>query len=170
MSYSRINQNAENIAASVVHATGKEEPTLENVLQWFQDQFDFKFDIKAIDLSNQELSGMVHANGPRGSFKILVNDTEPLERQRFSLVHELGHIIQEQGLLYGCFDGDIHNNKEQERFCNRFAAAILMPAESFKKRWRSAPDNYWIRQFVLSEHYGVSKGAIANRAKDLDLL
>lgn len=169
MSYLRINQGAEKIAAAITRVLGVAEPTIEQVLQWFQYNFDYKFEIRDVDLSRQSISAMVHANGPKGHYKILVSSSEPIERQIFSVYHELGHLVQEQGLLYSCFDGDITNKKEKERFCNRFAAAMLMPEASFRYHWKSGNDNPILKRFMLAEHYSVSKEAIANRAIDLDL-
>lgn len=169
MSYLRINQKAEKYAAAIADAIGIVEPTIADVLQWFHHNFDYTFVIKKVDLSRQPISAMVHANGPKGHYKILVSDNEPIERQLFSVYHELGHLLQEQGLVYGCFDGDEGNKKEKERFCNRFAAAMLMPAESFRKLWTGGHTNLILRRFMLAEHYGVSKEAIANRAIDLGL-
>jgi Adenylosuccinate lyase C-terminal len=82
MSYSRINQNAEKIAAPIVKALGVAEPTDDQIFKWFARNFDYRFKISAIDLSKHELSGMIHENGPKGSFKILVEKSEPFERQR----------------------------------------------------------------------------------------
>ncbi len=170
MSYSIINQKAEKIAESIIDVIGIPEPSLEDVLKWFEFNFDYSFEIKLANLASQKLSGMVHGNGPAGSYKILINKDESIERQRFTLYHELGHLVQGEALLYGCFDGDVTNQKEEERFCNRFAAAMLMPQDSFRSVWNSTyHENKYIKRFVISERYGVSKRAVDNRARDLGL-
>lgn len=170
MSYQKINQHAENVASAITDVIGKSEPNIKDVLQWFQDNFNFIFEIKIANLSRRSLSGMIHANGPKGHYKILISESEPKERQTFTVYHELAHLLQESGLLYGCFDGDISNTKEQERFCNRFAAAMLMPEISFRSAWNSASyQNHYIKRYVIAEKYGVSKEAVDNRAKDLGL-
>lgn len=169
MSYSRVNQNAEKIAASIIDAIGVSKPTDNQVFDWFVRNFDYRFEISAIDLTNQDISGMIHGNGPKGSFKILVEQSEPYERQRFSMYHELGHLLQGKEIMYGLFDGDVNNKKEEERFCNRFAAAILMPAKSFSAAWNSGHDNRYLKRFVISERFGVSLTAVDNRARDLEL-
>lgn len=170
MSYSRINNNAEKIAASIVHAIGCGEPTQKQIFDWFATNFDYRFEVSAIDLTNQKASGMIHGNGPKGSFKILVEKSESAERHKFSIYHELGHLLQGKEIMYGMFDGDVDNKREEERFCNRFAAALLMPERSFKSRWKSGSPNILIRTYILAEHYGVSTSAVTNRAKDFDLL
>ncbi len=169
MSYSRVNQNAEKIAASIINSIGVSEPTDNQVFNWFVQNFDYRFEINAIDLTNQDVSGMIHGNGPKGSFKILVEKSEPYERQRFSIYHELGHLLQGKEVMYGLFDGDVNNKKEEERFCNRFAAALLMPESSFRSHWKTGSPNDLIKRYSIAEHYGVSVEAVNNRARDLDL-
>jgi Zn-dependent peptidase ImmA (M78 family) len=170
MSYLKINQEAEKAALAIIKVIGKAEPTLAEILEWFKYNFDFKFEIKIANLSRQSISGMIHASGPKGNYKILIDGSEPKERQLFTLYHELAHLLQETGLLFGCFDGDITNSKEEERFCNRFAAAMLMPAPSFSSAWNSGHENEYIKRYVIAERYGVSKEAVINRARDLNLL
>src|SRR5438105_1853469 len=116
MSYSKINQKAEKIAEAIRSSIGIDVPQITDILQWFKHNFNYDLEIKTIDFSGQKISGMVHGNGPKGSYKILLSINESTERQHFSLYHELGHLIQNEGLLYGCFDGDVTNSKEEERF------------------------------------------------------
>lgn len=68
--------------------------------------------------------------------RIYVNSTEPLHRQRFTLAHEIGHLVERQSVAgdqdysftdYRSTAGyDLH-----EFFADEFAGELLMPAEPF---------------------------------------
>jgi Zn-dependent peptidase ImmA (M78 family)/DNA-binding XRE family transcriptional regulator len=82
------------------------------------------------------------------------------ERQRFSLAHELGHIVMD-------VQGD---DKFREKAAHRFAGAFLMPAEAL---WANVGRNRssisWGELFALKKLYGASVQAIAYRCKDLGI-
>ena len=63
--------------------------------------------------------------------KIVVNFSEPEYRQRFTLAHELGHIILEHsGMKFRTADPSKYADeitRVQERLANKFAAELLMP-------------------------------------------
>lgn len=79
-------------------------------------------------------------NGRKGILiadNILINLHYPATTQRWTIAHELGHAILEscpRPLME--FDG---HDRAKERSANAFAAALLMPAESFKKVLDSIP-------------------------------
>lgn len=87
-------------------------------------------------------------------------------RIRFSLAHELGHI-----LMHG------HITKEElktkatldrvEAEANHFASAFLMPEETFSRDVRSLSLNFFL---MLKEKWKVSVQAIIHRCKDLQLI
>lgn len=86
-----------------------------------------------------------------------------LPRKRMTLAHELGHLLI-------CHDEAVSEN-EHESFAKKFAAAFLMPKESFSKMfgWQrtkiSLPD-----LFTIKRYFGVSLAAIVMRACDLELI
>ena len=85
-------------------------------------------------------------------------------RQRFSLAHELGHIV-----LHHYLDKEdyIRRSKEIEHQANCFASAFLMPYKAFA-------DSVYKRTFSelldLKKRWGVSMSACARRLKDLYLI
>ena len=72
---------------------------------------------------------------------IAVNPREPTERQRFSLAHELAHIvlILNQPKKIYCS----HESKGwDEKLCDRFAGDILMPEAMIRDLYKSTPSPY----------------------------
>ena len=83
-------------------------------------------------------------------------------RQRFTLAHELGHL-----LMHGRLSAEV----DEERACNRFASSLLLPAVGARKHLgvkRHSVD--WKELYLLKQEYGLSMGAILYRCKDLDIL
>lgn len=91
---------------------------------------------------------------------ILINLNHNGERQRFTLCHELGHMVMEPA-------GDI----DEERACDRFAGEFLMPADSVWAEVGKHRSNISLGElFSLKELYGVSVQVIAYRLKDLGII
>jgi len=84
------------------------------------------------------------------------------DRKRFSLAHELGHIVMDVG------DAD---KKTQEKLAHRFAGAFLVPGEVVHRELgharRSLPLN---ELMMLKRTYGLSMQAFARRAFDLGII
>lgn len=82
-----------------------------------------------------------------------VNEQTSVDRQRFSLCHELGHIV-----MHGLAGPDI---KEREAEANRFAGEFLLPA----KEVRSHLTNLSLPKLAtLKQHWKVSMAAILEHA------
>ena len=73
-------------------------------------------------------------------YYICYNDTKPIERIRFTLAHEIGHIVQRHFLIPGVTALNFSNNllihgdanKPLEQEANTFAANFLSPAPLFR--------------------------------------
>jgi Zn-dependent peptidase ImmA (M78 family)/DNA-binding XRE family transcriptional regulator len=93
---------------------------------------------------------------------IVVGRGWPGDRQRFTLAHELGHLLLQERL-----DG----NLDEERAANRFAGAFLVPqAQVFAQL---GPKRTWLEPqelCVLKTAYGLSMQGWIHRAKDLGIL
>lgn len=79
----------------------------------------------------------------------------PGDRLRFSLSHELGHLL-------------LHTQKGEhtEREANRFAGALLFPRSEFDL---AMPDKPQLRDFIqLKKSWGVAVSALVYRAHELD--
>jgi Zn-dependent peptidase ImmA (M78 family)/transcriptional regulator with XRE-family HTH domain len=78
-------------------------------------------------------------------------------RQRFSVAHELGHLLLHPQPEPG--------SQQNEREANVFAAEFLMPAAEIRDQLPSAADIPALK--VLADRYGVSTSALAYRGKQL---
>ena len=82
------------------------------------------------------------------------------ERQRFSLAHELGHMVMD-------IQGD---EKFREKAAHRFAGAFLMPAEAlWSNVGRHRSSIGWSELFALKKVFGASVQAITYRCADLGI-
>ena len=94
---------------------------------------------------------------PAGGFTIFLNKIDSIRGQRFSLAHELAHIISQPMVPRSLFSAIQHRGKlnpdqnpqyqQFESVCNAIAAELLLPEESFLQRaagggWTAS----WIRE------------------------
>jgi Zn-dependent peptidase ImmA (M78 family) len=121
--------------------------------------------IKVISIQLPERVSGVKANVKKADGTrvqvIVVNSEHPGERQRFTLSHELGHLVL-----------DLRSVSETiaEAVCNRFAGAFLVPEETLRAELGKNRTSISIRElFSLKELFGVSAQAIAFRAADLGI-
>ncbi len=93
----------------------------------------------------------------KGNRVIIINKYMSNDRKRFTLAHELGHIIMHHGFL-------IPDYRDIEKEANEFASEFLMPSEVIRPslrnlRFPSLP--------ILKQYWLCSMAAIIKRAKDL---
>ncbi len=89
---------------------------------------------------------------------VFANRAIPSDRARFTLAHELGHIVMHREQ----FDA-----RQMEDEANRFAASFLMPADEIRPYL--APLNLE-RLAALKRHWKVSMQSLIRRARDLGQL
>lgn len=88
---------------------------------------------------------------------IVLNADHPGERQRFTLAHELGHVL-------------LHAT-DPEPICNRFAGALLVPADVLRAELGAHRTSVSMRElFSLKQVWGVSVQALVYRAADLGII
>lgn len=95
-----------------------------------------------------------------GRWQLTINATEPWTRQRFSLAHELKHVIDHPHVetLYA-------NGKQAEVAADYFAACLLMPRHEILRAWCRGTQNL----STISAQFGVSTAAMARRLEHLGL-
>lgn len=98
--------------------------------------------------------------------RIYVNSTEPLHRQRFTLAHEIGHLIERQSVAgdqdysFTDYRGNVGYDLH-EFFADEFAGELLMPAESFIRSLQRGGE------VGASVDFGVSVPAVQKRIERL---
>ena len=106
------------------------------------------------------LTAQVRREGVEDAHVVVVNEDHDGERQRFTIAHEIGHLVL-----------DVHVNVDEEKAAHRFAGAFLMPEEviwaEVGKR-RSAIG--WAELLRLKLVFGASVQAITYRCKDLGVI
>ena len=122
-------------------------------------------DIEVIPASALTESGRIEWT--RDGLRIALSGRESPQRQRFTLAHELGH-----HLIFGIDKkGARTYSREEERRCDRFAAALLMPGKVFAdafKGWHGRSRASAVR--ALADQFGVSLRAAMIRLNDLALM
>ena len=91
---------------------------------------------------------------------IAINDSAdfPIDRQRFTLAHELGHALLHR---------EAFPQAETEDEANRFAAELLLPEHSAKEDLRDAKTLFDYK--ALKAKWGISIAALGRRARDVEI-
>ncbi len=95
-----------------------------------------------------------------GRWVVVLNGAEPLVRQRFSLAHELKHII-DHPFVDVLYDGIPQADRHEfiERICDYFAGCLLIPRPWLKKAWATESQHLP----TLARTFHVSLAAITTR-------
>ena len=104
----------------------------------------------------------------------IVFGNEAASAQAFTLMHELGHVLLGQSGISGAprfGGGDTTGGRAIEGWCNRFAAAFLVPADAlaaFTKRPDEPADDFRLDLLSdLSKAFSISRHAMLIRLVDL---
>lgn len=90
------------------------------------------------------------------------NDQIPLDRLRFTALHELGHLL---------LDLNGHSEKEKEFYCHAFAGAMLIPVKRLIDELGYRRYSIHIKELgVVKQQYGISIAALLRRAKETGVL
>ncbi|WFU47311.1 ImmA/IrrE family metallo-endopeptidase [Sinorhizobium terangae] len=106
-----------------------------------------------------------------GSFVIALASHTGMERDRFTIAHELGHYVlhylwpRHNGKSVGAMEARRYGSGRVEWEANWFAAGFLMPAELFKSAWVELDGVLG----ELADRFGVSTEAARIRAETLGL-
>jgi len=104
--------------------------------------------------SNKKFDGL--AGNINTTPVIVISVHQPGDRQRFTLAHELGHLV---------LDGRLSDDIDEEKACNHFAGAFLLPKTSLyqhlgENRQALEPQEL----YMLKHEFGISMMAILMRA------
>lgn len=137
---------------------------ISNVIELLEDQ---QIRVIEIDAPNEfdGFSGWAKAK-PDQEIRypvIVINEHYTIERKRLTALHELAHLL--------CHFSPELSHRDKERLCFRFAGAMLIPEETFKRELGDFRSHLAIPELIsIKEAYGMSIQAIVQRAKDLGII
>ena len=108
----------------------------------------FSFGTKTVDAISQWPVGLPPL--------FFINADTPTDRMRWSLAHELGHMVMHQ-----------HPSDEIEVEANRFASEFLMPTSEIRSQLHDISIQ---RAASLKPHWRVSMAALIKRARDVEVI
>lgn len=97
---------------------------------------------------------------------IVINEAEPTERKFFTALHELGHLIFHRN-EYAHPQATKGRLDPREKSANRFAGAVLLPAEVVRAELLPYKNRHWIPEPLLLDikrRYWVSMRTVLMRA------
>ena len=122
--------------------------------------------IKVLSLALQNIDGLaakVRRKDHVAARVVVIKCDAWSERKRFTLAHELGHMVIDPAP--GMSEQDV------EKAAHRFAGAFLIPADTLRAEMGSNRSSVSLGELVaLKDRFGVSIQAIAYRCKDLGIL
>ena len=156
--------------------------SIREALELVTPPYEPKFAVKKLngeifyDLSADDIDAFIEKTGNQ-NFSIHLSDNKSLQRERFTLAHELGHLFLHMGFV---IDDSKWRQKEMvyyrdntsskdEYEANEFAAAFLMPKQEFIRTANDNLNNDLYNVQRLADHFGVSIDAATNRGKWLGL-
>lgn len=84
------------------------------------------------------------------------------DRQRFTLAHELGHLV---------LDGRLNEELGEEKACNRFAGAFLLPRSAVLAHFGEHRNALEARElYLLKQEFGISMAACLYRLGDCKII
>ena len=131
---------------------------IHNIIQLLEDK-----KIKVIELYNTDdkfdgLATYVNDKYP----VIVVNKNFPVERKRFTLLHELGHLLLN---LPNC------KINEKEKYCNKFASEFLLPKNLVIDEFGGEREDITLPELISTQKkYGISIPAIVYKLVDAKIL
>lgn len=144
------------------------ELTEEPIISYYKSQIEELFCIPIIE--HPLKSNGVRAFSVYGEVSVIIlNESDSAEVKLFSLFHEFCHLLKRQeGICSVDFEKD-KNNQPEERYCDEFAAHLLMPKSELQKIIHE-PITTLSQVEKLAKAFGVSKQVTIIRLKELELI
>ncbi|MCF0050608.1 XRE family transcriptional regulator [Dyadobacter sp. LJ53] len=130
-----------------------------NVAELLEDKF-----IKVVEIdADTNFNGMqTWVNGSIPVVAFNKNLEGKPDRIRFTLLHELGHLLLNFGNV---------TENQKEILCHQFAGAILMPEETLKQELGAHRNKLSLQELGnIKKHYGISMQAIVKRALECGIV
>ncbi|USK60407.1 XRE family transcriptional regulator [Peribacillus asahii] len=156
------NNAIEEMASKVREHWGIGENPIANIVHLLERNGIMVF---SVDTDSQKVDAFCQHRTGR-PFIFLGNDKQSAFRRQFDGGHELGHILMHEDI-----DNQDTLSKEEikamENQANRFASALLLPAEAFAKTVTSTSLLHFIE---LKKYWQVSIGAMIYRSYQLNII
>jgi Zn-dependent peptidase ImmA (M78 family)/DNA-binding XRE family transcriptional regulator len=131
---------------------------VHNIIQILEDK---EIKVIELDVADAEFDGLACFVDNKYPV-IVVNHNFPVERKRFTLLHELAHLLLN---FPNC------DTKTEEQFCNKFASAFLLPKKIMIEDLGNKRKNISQQELIaIQKKYGISIQAIFYRLVDAKIL
>lgn len=151
-------RDAEDAARSVREEWGLGHDPIPKLAELLEER-----GIKVLSIELEDIDGLaarVTRKGRDAARVIVVRRSIWAERKRFTLAHELGHMVMA-----------VSTGVDEESAAHRFAGAFLMPADVVRAEVGAQRSSISIGELVaLKQRFGVSLQAIAFRCRDLGII
>lgn len=124
---------------------------------------------------NESISGYV-CKADTGKYEIVVNESHPATRKRFTIAHEIAHILLHGSILStqkkledfskrsAVLTRQKGTNSKIEREADKLAAELLMPEDIFKQVWNSSDSVEEVaKYFNVSQAAATVRGGILTK-------
>jgi len=150
-------EKAEEMAEIVRLEWGLGTNPIQNVTEMLEEN-----EVKVIEVDGSEKFDGLSTYVDRKIPVAVINDSFTIERKRFTVLHELGHLIMNLQL---------ESERKKEDACHRFAGAMLFPKDEMIKTIGEKRSNIAMGELVtIKEEYGISIQATMRRALDLGII
>jgi len=151
-------EDAESAAAELRRRWRLDDAPIESVTQVVEDHGGIVVEHSDPEKEFHGLSGWANKRYP----VTVVNAASPPDRRRFSLAHELGHLVM------AC--GDMQE-KQREKLAQRFAAAFLVPQNMARRELGDRRRSLSFEELaLLKQKHGLSMMGWMLRARDLSIV
>lgn len=132
--------------------------TIHNIIQLLEDK-----EIKVIEVEEETslFDGLATVVDEK-YYVIVVNKSMPIERKRFTLLHELGHLL---------LNLNHFNEKEQESLCHAFASEMLLAQRNVIIEFGDKRNKISLNELKnMQEKYGISISAIVYKLGEVKII
>lgn len=153
--YEQVNRAAELLREKWSLGSGP----IFNIVELLEDK-----NIKVVDLRvNDDFDGLqTRVNGTIPVVAYNVNKINKPDRIRFTLLHELAHLLLKFGNI---------TERQKETLCHQFAGAMLLPEKTLKAELGEHRNKLSINELGnIKKQYGISMQAVVMRAKDCGII
>jgi len=153
--------DAEQAAMALREAWELGTSPISSVVELLEDQFIHVFTIATTSEKFDGISAeATDDNGSVIAAAVVSREGVPGERQRFNLLHEVGHLVL-----------DVAGDLDEEKAAHRFAGAFLAPAAHLRKEIGERRTSVQLKElFMLKRRFGISAQALAFRLRDLGII